>query len=351
LAIDALSNVARAHALAGRLREAARTCHEALGVFGESHPPATGIAHVTLAEILHEWNELAAAAEHVEQGVQLGTTCGIVEMALHGYLTMARVKRAQGQPEAALEALNRADRLAQRWNFVRVVNLVGARRAELSLALGDLDEASRWADSFLKMQMNMPGYLPELEELTAIRILIAQAASPRSEVIERLRRLLPAARQANRVSSVIRIRTLQALAFQTAGKPEEARLALRDALALAQPEGYIRTFVDDGPAMLALLHQYAWTDANVKDKYLRKLLSAARSGDSSVHAVVPGSTLSWRELEVLQLLPTHLDTAEIAQHLIVSVNTVKTHLKHVYRKLGVNDRSGAVLRAQQLNLL
>jgi LuxR family transcriptional regulator, maltose regulon positive regulatory protein len=283
--------------------------------------------------------------------VQLGTTCGIVEIALYGYLAMARVQRALGEPKAALEALNRADGLAQRWNFIRVVNLVGARRAELSLALGDLDEATRWADSFLRTQTVMPGYLPELEELTAVRILIAQGASSRAHAIDRLRRLLPAARQANRVTSAIRIMALQALAAQAMGKPREAAFALRDAIALAEPQGYIRTFVDEGPAMLALLHECDWTEVGFGHRYPRKLLAAALGEQGLIDPAAQRSPLSWRELEVLQLLPTHLDTAEIAQRLIVSVNTVKTHLKHVYRKLGVNDRSAAVLRAQQLHLL
>ena len=143
---------------------------------------------------------------------------------------------------------------------------------------------------------------------------------------------------------------LQALAHQARGDIPAALVPLERALTLAEPEGYVRIFVDEGPPMAALLEAAA--KRGIAPDYVRRLLAAFGTAEDSTPAkqdlVEP---LSERELDVLRLLGTDLDGPDIARELVVSLNTVRTHTKNIYAKLGVNNRRAAVRRAEELDLL
>jgi LuxR family maltose regulon positive regulatory protein len=189
-------------------------------------------------------------------------------------------------------------------------------------------------------------------------------------VMRFLDRLLQAAEEGGRMGSVIEVLVLQALAYQAQDKLTSALAPLKRALTLAEPEGYVRVFVDEGSPMIALLQEV--TKHGIAEKYGNQLLEAFEQDEGKkpldqplIEPTPPKETspqvrptktilvesLSERELEVLRLLRTELNGPEIARELMVSLNTVRTHTQNIYAKLGVNNRRAAVRRAEELNLL
>jgi LuxR family maltose regulon positive regulatory protein len=159
-----------------------------------------------------------------------------------------------------------------------------------------------------------------------------------------------------RLGSVIQILLLQALAFQAQDNLPHALAVLEHALALAEPEGYVRIFVDEGEAMRWLIEKQSRNRDHPLSNYADKLLAAFTQPVSAPGSVILQQKnkmlepLSYRELEVLKLLRSELSGPEIAQQLIVSLNTLRTHTKNIFNKLGVNNRRAAIRRAEELNL-
>lgn len=189
-------------------------------------------------------------------------------------------------------------------------------------------------------------------------MLIVQANSQASgggdeidEVLSLLTRKVKAEEAAGRMWNVIKILTLQALAFQAQSEVDKALSLLEQALSLAEPEGYIRTFIDEGEIMERLLRQAL--SHGIAPNYVAKLLAAVRETaeipQTKAHPLI--DPLSKRELEVLHLIAAGLSNQEIAQQLVIAVSTVKSHINHIYSKLSVNSRTQAVAQAQTLGLL
>jgi LuxR family maltose regulon positive regulatory protein len=198
-------------------------------------------------------------------------------------------------------------------------------------------------------------YLREFEHITLARVLLARYKSDHAErsmleAMGLLERLLKAAGEGGRTGSVIEILVLQALAHQAQGDIPTALAPLSRALTLAEPEGYVRMFVDEGPPMATLLEETA--KHGIPPNYVHQLLRAFGKAEDRT-PVKQGliEPLSERELEVLRLLATDLNGPEIARELVVSLNTIHTHTKNIYSKLGVNNRRAAVRRAEELDLL
>ena len=195
-------------------------------------------------------------------------------------------------------------------------------------------------------------YLREFEHITLARMLLARHQDERSlrEATRLLERLLLAAEKGGRTGRVIEILVLQALARQRLGNIPAALACLERAVTLAEPEGYVRVFADEGPPMASLLKAAA--RHGTAGNYVHRLLAAAAGTehDSPTRQALT-EPLSDRELGVLRLLGTDLDGPAIARELMVSLNTVRTHTKHIYAKLAVTSRRAAVRRAQDLNLL
>ena len=239
---------------------------------------------------------------------------------------------------------------------------IAALKARVWVAQGRLSEALDWArEQGLSAQDDLD-YLREFDHITLARVLLARSKSnpaDRSipEALRLLERLLQAAEDGDRTSSVIEILVLQALALQGQGDIPAALVPLERALVRAEPEGYIRLFVDEGPPMTALLEAVAKHEA--APKYVRQLLMVFGKAEDKPRVESPTvnvnpvliESLSERELEVLRLLGTDLSGPEIARELIVSLSTLRTHTKNIYNKLGVNDRRAAVRRTAELDLL
>jgi LuxR family maltose regulon positive regulatory protein len=224
-------------------------------------------------------------------------------------------------------------------------------RARVLTAQGRLGEALSWAREQGLSTEDDPSYLREFEHLTLARVLLAQHRQEPAEpvvrdVAEFLRRLLRAAEGGARWGSVIEILVLQALTQQARGDVRGGLAALERALTLAEPEGYVRVFAGAGAPMVSLLRRAGRRD------YVRRLLAAGNPAEHNA----PGrqrmvQPLSERELDVLRLLASDLDGPEIARALMVSLNTLRTHTRNIYAKLGVNNRRAAVRQAADLNLL
>jgi LuxR family maltose regulon positive regulatory protein len=220
---------------------------------------------------------------------------------------------------------------------------------------GRSDEALGWARAQGLSANDDLSYLREFEHVTLARVLLAQSGRDRAdrsprEPLDLLGRLLRAAEEGQRTGSVIEILVLQALAHQMRGDIPAALVPLGRALTLAEPEGYVRVFVDEGPLMAALLEAVA--NIGTTPGYVRQLLAAFGRGVALApirQALV--EPLSERELEVLRLLASDLDGPEIARELVVSLHTVRSHTKNIYAKLGVNNRRAAVSRAAEIGLV
>jgi LuxR family maltose regulon positive regulatory protein len=347
----------------GRLREAMRiyerAVQEALEL-GEPVPRGTADLYVGMSELHYEHGDLKTATQHLLRSKELGERSGIPQNRYRWYVAMARIRQAQGDLDGALDLLHEAERLYRR-DFFPNVRPVAALVTRIWVAQGRVGEALGWArEQGLSVSDDL-SYLREFEHITLARVLLAHSKSERAdhsmlEALGLLERLLRAAQEGERTGSVIEILVLQALAHQTQGNIPSALMALQEALSLAEPEGYVRMFVDEGPPMAHLLQEVskhgdpAWGAGNAPN-YIRQLLTAFIS-TSDRTPVKQGliEPLSERELEVLRLLRTNLNGPEIARELIVSLNTVRTHTKNIYSKLGVNNRRAAVSRAEELDL-
>ena len=235
-------------------------------------------------------------------------------------------------------------------------------KARIWVTQGRLIEALAWARERSLSVDDELSYLREFEHITLARVLIARYKNDPvdgsiHEAMGLLERLLHAAEAGGRVGSIIEILILQALAHEAQGNIPPALLSLERALALAEPEGYVRLFVDEGEAMLLLIEKQSRNRDYPLSGYLDKLLAAftqpAATTKSAIIHQKPDmiEPLSERELEVLNLLRSELSGPEIARELVVSLSTLRTHTQNIYAKLGVNNRRAAIRRAEELDLL
>ena len=342
----------------GRLREAMRTYEQALQVAapepGGSVLRGTADMFVGMSAVHRERNELAEARQLLLRSEELGEHLGLPQNPYRWRVAMARIRAAEGDPAAALDLLDDAEQLYV-GDFAPNVRPVPAMRARAWIALGRVDAALGWAREQGLFVDDDLSYLHEFEHITLARALLAKsgtAGAQRSldEASELLERLLGEAEAGHRAGSVVEILVLQALALRLGGDTAAALVPLERALTMAEPEGYVRIFVDEGPPMAALLR--AAVKHGIARSYAGRLLVAGSGSDETTP--VPGDLiepLSERELDVLRLLGTDLGGPDIARRLIVSLNTVRTHTRNIYAKLGVNNRRAAVRRAAELNLL
>ncbi len=358
----ALRRLAQLRVMQGRLSEAKAFCEQALelSVDGRGRRlPIAGLVLIVLGELLREWNDLEAAARHLIEGIELVKQWGEIG-AFDGYVALAHVRQAQGDVDGAREAIHRAQQLAIQFDASEVDDVfVALHQARLWVAQGNLEAAIRWAegrqvDRDVDSEEESSHHYPlvrALEHLTLARVYIAWGRP--EEALEMLESLLQTAEAAGWMGYVIEILALQALALQGQGDILPAVTALERALSLAEPEGYVRVFVDEGPSMAPLLYEAA--ARGIAPQYTGRLLAALPAAEPAskfqklpVEMVEP---LSERELEVLQLIAEGLSNQEVAQRLFITLGTVKWHTSNIYGKLGVKNRTQAVAQARALGIL
>ena len=341
----------------GRLREAMGIYERGLQLASEQGVPVLrGAAdmHVGMSELLRERNDLAAAGEHLVTAQKLGEQAGLAQNGYRWRVAMARMREAEGDLDGALGLLHEAERLYVSDYFPNV-RPVAALKARVWIAQGRLSEAWGWAREHGPSDADDLSYVHEFEHICLARLRLALAARDGAEhnvaeALELLERLLVAAEEGGRNGSVIEVLVVQALAHHVAHDSARALASLERAVALAEPEGYVRVFVDEGSSMAALL-KLAAKQRNAAS-YVRRLLAIVVTADGEAAVEQPLiERLSGRELEVLRLLESDLDGPDIARELTVSLPTVRTHTRNIYAKLGVNSRRAAVHRAAELGLL
>ena len=335
--------------------------------------PVIRRARQGLADLLYEWNELDAAADSVLTGMELNTPGENIQVTLNSYVTMARVKQVQGDEEEAWHLLQEIEDYIYSHNYTHLVPVLSMYRTRLWLIQGNIAGAGEWVVASGLSFDDPLNHLREAEYLTLARVYITQRKLVLA--LGLLGRLRQAAEADKRIGNVIEIAMLEALAWQEQGDTQQALTALIDALTLAKPEGYIRTFVDEGAPMETLLTKAIEMRSEMESlqkiapSYIRTLLSTIKQerlwrGMSGEHSPLPTTIneddepvepprepLTEREIEVLRLVAAGLSNRSIAEHMVVSAGTVKVHLHNIHNKLNVHNRTEAVARARELNLL
>jgi len=334
----------------GRLRDADRAFAAGLDLVRE-HPGLRGAAdmHAGLGELWLERNDLDRAREHLDESAALGEGAGLPQHAYRWRVATARLRLAEGDTGGALGLLDEAARHYDT-DYSPSVRPVPAMVARVHIATGDLDAARRWVDRRGLGAGDELSYVTEYEYVTLARLLVATGIRERTEhgASELLGRLLDAATAGGRSGVAVECLTLVALARDAAGDRGAALDAIERALVLAHSEGIVRTFVDAGEPLAALLRTASFDGAAAE--HGRVVLAASSGLSAPPPAGVLVDELSGRELDVLRLLRSDLSGPDIARELIVSLNTMRTHTKNIYAKLGVTNRREAVRRADQLGL-
>ena len=349
----------------GRLHDAMRIYEGALQLARQHGTPAlrgTADMYVGMSELEREHNDLQSATQLLLRSQEQGEHTGFPQHPYRWRVAMARIREAQGDLDSALELLDEAEPLYVS-DFFPSVRPIAALKARLWLAQGRLSEALDWVHERGLSAEDDLSYLREFEHITLARILLVQHKSdhsetPLDEAIGLLARLLKVAEEGGRTGSVIEILVLQALAYRARDDLSAVLPLLERALKLAEPQGYVRLFLDEGADMSQLLREA--TTHGIMPDYTAKLLAAFEAEGQRQSVESPGLTpasqpliepLTERELEILRLFRTELSGPEIARELVIGLSTVRTHTKSIYSKLNVNSRRAAVKRAIELGLI
>ena len=340
--MTALTYLAIIQAIHGRLHRAAELCQQVIQLGGQSPPVAP--AYIELGAILYEWNDLEAAGRHLQIGDELSQRVGNLVYQSESLHTLAILQQACGEPGAANRTLQKADKIISERQVTPLTRLRNAAcHVQLAVAQNDLDSAAYWA-GFVTEPADSSLLYPQLE-LTPIRLLIAH--SEKNRAAEKLKELIAIASQAEWGSAVIELRLLQALVAAT---PVDSLYFLKDALKMAQPEGFIRTFLDKGEPLRLLLERLKAEGGELKE-YILALLATFGKGGTPASCQDLVEPLSEREIEILRLLAEGFSNRAIAERLVISVGTVKSHVHHILEKLGGNSRTQAVAKARELKLV
>lgn len=332
----------------GRLDEAIQSYRQALQLAAESGPEARQITahhHLGLALIYHELGQDESAAAHWQTAADLGQRTTLVDWPHRWKLAQACLKESAGEWEVALNFLDEAGRVYVK-NPVPIARPIEAMQTRIYLKQGRRDKAEAWARERQISLSDEARYLSEYELLTLARLRLD--APGIHNLLERLRTL---AESQNRLGSVIEILLAQSLAYRAQNRQPQALVALERALTLAAPQGYLRTFVDEGEAMQQLIADFRAAIEKYSHPllvYTDKLLAAFPQPESENQKP---EILSSREIEILRLVAEGLSNTEISQRLYLALSTVKGHNLRIFDKLQAQNRTEAVAHARELGLL
>jgi LuxR family maltose regulon positive regulatory protein len=349
----------------GALGAALRTYREGLRFAtegGRVSPFHAAEAHLGIAQVLYERDQLDDALRHVNESIELGRQLVWFFEPGRRLVTLAWIRQAKGDADGALDAMDEACRLHpspevnSRWNPAPL------ERTRLLLAQGQTGEAERWTEERGLTAEDDVSYVREPDHLVLARMLMARSDPGRA--LRLLERLDALAESQDRTESLIEIRAVRSLATHAAGNHRGALTVLAEALALARPERYIRVFADEGPPMAALLQSLvrvwqprgAAAASRAAREHLNRVVRAFRLPMEDPERTAATATgliepLTRRELEVLRLIAAGTPNQEIADQLVVTLATVKQHTSHIFEQLGASSRTQAVARARELGLI
>jgi LuxR family maltose regulon positive regulatory protein len=349
----------------GKLERTIEICQQQMQLANESGLSQTGLVGWLLAiwgETLAELNDLDGAINQAKRGVELTERGGTLAGIGRSYTCLIRILFSNGDLASAEEIIQKMEDIARESDVPPwITNHMAAWQARLWLTQDKLEAASQWVgERGLSVEgeyshLDEFGYIALIEYVTLARILIAQGQLDETTTL--LQRLLKAAESGGRTSRVIEILNLQALVLQARRDTDQALTTLEKALTLAEPEGFIRIFVDEGSSMARLLYEAA--TRGIAPDYVSQLLAAFPMAEPEQtypsKTQVPKSDLveplSEREIEVLQLIAGGLTNQEVATQLYLELSTVKVHNRNIYGKLGVNNRTQAVAKARAFGIL
>ena len=342
----------------GRLNEAEEICRQAIDKAvsdGHGEFPAAGSLYVSMTRIKMERNQLDEAEAYLDTALRISRPGGFTEQVRTGRYLRAELAAAQGKKETAEKIMHELERIINAMDDAYMIGELNWRWARLSLSLGDLDTAR--------------GRLRKLDEMwiatqhanlvlwygtTKAHLLVVEERW--REALAILEESIPELRTGNSRGELVRQLVLQAAALDALGNRRSALSALSEALALSAPEGFILRWLDTGPGIVPLLRELKDAPDISKDllSYLDTLLEACR--DTYGDLPLPKkeellNPLTPRELEILRLIGQGYSNPEIAEELVVSLNTIKKHTSNIYSKLGVRSRTQAIACAHELNLI
>lgn len=360
------SRLAYMQVLQGRLTQASETYQEAIQLASEYDKrgilAATGLAYVGLGGLHYERNQLEQARQRFLEGARVGEQGGDPDVAVEAYIGLARIDMALGDLKSAADWGRKAQQIAESADIAWIDAQVAASQALLRMAEGDTSAASQWALERAASVGDELGFKRELEYLFLAQILVG--LNKHDQALELVDWLGQVSREAGLTGIRIACLALRSLALDALGQRNRAMIALEQALSSAEPERYVRTFVDEGAPMAALLHEAV--RRRIAAEYPAQLLDAIGETVGSEFtprmpaAPLPGidgsfpsldEPLSERELQVLSLISAGLPNRQIAQELVITEGTVKAHAHSIYSKLAVHNRTEAVARSRELELL
>jgi LuxR family maltose regulon positive regulatory protein len=356
-AIIALSEMAVVQMIAGKLREATESIQdicsyaEALTLRDGRRPLATGVMYRHLSNIQREQNHLAEASFYAQESLEICQQWGEKEALIFGMLGLARVKFAQREYAQVEELFQKILPIAREISPMEVKQFQ-SWAIHYQLLRGKSDEAEAWARELELRPDDVFGYEQRYEYQNLAHLLAAQGKYDQAQNV--LDALVRMAKKAGDSFYLLQYLTLKAIVLQKINKPDEAMIEMGKALSIASPEGYVHAILDEGDEVESLLHKAIAQGIEVA--YAQKLLAAIRDAAKSKPSQIITETallesLSPRELEVLRLLVTDLSAPEIADQLVVSASTVRSHIKNIYGKLDAHSRHEAVTKARELGFL
>jgi LuxR family maltose regulon positive regulatory protein len=355
LAISAVYDGAELRKARGRLIDAQQSYERAFQLAdrqGGSGIPGLGDLHLGLSDLYREWDDLDAARSHLQLAEDLGRRAPLPQTPARSRVAVARLRQAEGDLDGASGLLEQAERLYVR-SPVPEIRPIGALQARLWLAQGRLEEAFAWARRQQLSADDDLDYAREFAHITLARALLARATHDGdrragTDALALLDRLLATAEAHTRTGSTIDILVALALAHRARRDTASAVTAVGRAAALAEPHGFVRTFVDEGEPMRDLLRHLV--AGGVGGAYARRLLGSFEQSAPTRPKGLP-EPLTPREVEILRLVAVGLRNQEIAEQLVISLPTVKRHIANTYAKLGAGHRTEAIARAQALGVL
>ena len=311
----------------------------------------TGEIYGHISDLCYEWNDLDQAVACARQEIELAQSGHMLLALVDGYLKLAAALAAHHEPDAAAEALRQAGETAVQLQSAPVSALVELHIARHELAWGNLAVAAAWAGTYAAERKTPRCPLTRVNaqdaDLLLARVWLAQGQPEKA--LDLLQEALREFEAAGRLRLVVEANVLQALAYARQNETAESQKLFIRALALAKPEGYVRVFVENGRSLVSLLNQ----TRHLFPTYVAQLLSAIGEG-AAVPQAASGlllDPLTERERDILALIAQGQSNQQIADALFISVGTVKGHVNHILSKLDVQNRTQALLRARELNLL